>query len=73
MLYVKIGRVDDAVAAFQYGIQNVPDDETLYLNLARIYAQQGQFDRARVTMQALLERKPASEVAKKALRELEGR
>jgi Flp pilus assembly protein TadD len=73
VLYMKAGRVDDAVAAFRYGIQAAPDDETLYLNLARIYAQRGEFDKARVTMQGLVERKPGSEVAKKALRELEGR
>jgi TolA-binding protein len=72
-LYTKMGRVDDAVAAFQYGIQAAPEDETLYLNLARIYAQRGELDKARVTMQSLVERKPGSEVAKKALRELDAR
>jgi lipopolysaccharide biosynthesis regulator YciM len=45
----------------------------LYLNLGRIYTQQGQLDRARQLMQQLLERKPDSVTAKKALQDLNGR
>ncbi len=73
VLYLKTGKVSDAIAAFQYGIQVTPDDDILYLNLGRIYAQSGQFDKARGLMQSLLDRKPDSELAKKALRELQGR
>ncbi len=73
VLYLKTGKVTDAVAAFKYGIQVAPDEDILYLNLGRIYAQSGQFDKARELMQSLLDRKPDSELAKKALRELQGR
>jgi tetratricopeptide (TPR) repeat protein len=73
VLYLKTGKVGDAVAAFQYGIQVAPDEEILYLNLGRIYAQRGQFDKARELMQSLLDHKPDSETARKALRELQGR
>ncbi|MGP8019382.1 MAG: tetratricopeptide repeat protein, partial [Limisphaerales bacterium] len=73
VLYLKTGKVSDAIAAFQYGIQVTPDEDILYLNLGRIYAQSGQFDKARGLMQSLLDRKPDSELARKALRELQGR
>jgi lipopolysaccharide biosynthesis regulator YciM len=43
------------------------------MNLGRIYAQQGRLDRARQLMQQLLEHKPDSEIAKRALQELNGR
>jgi tetratricopeptide (TPR) repeat protein len=73
VLYLKTGKVSDAIAAFQYGIQVTPDEEILYLNLGRIYAQRGALNKARELMQSLLDRKPDSELAKKALRELQGR
>ncbi len=73
VLYIQQGKTNDAIAAFEYGIGVAPQDETLYLNLGRIYAQQGQFDRARQLMQQLLDHKPDSATAKKALRDLNGR
>ena len=73
VLYIQQGKTNDAIAAFEYGIGVAPQDETLYLNLGRIYTQQGQFDRARQLMQQLLERKPDSVTAKKALQDLNGR
>ncbi len=73
VLYTKTGKPDDAVAALQYGIRVAPDEDILYLNLARLYVQRGQMDRARALMQSLLDRKPSSETAQNALRELERR
>ncbi len=73
VLYIQQGKTNDAVAAFEYGIGVAPQDETLYLNLGRIYAQQGKFERARQLMQQLLERKPDSVTAKRALQDLNGR
>jgi tetratricopeptide (TPR) repeat protein len=73
VLYIQQGKANDAIAAFEYGIGVAPQDEMLYLNLGRIYAQQGKFDRARQLMQQLLERKPDSATAKKALQDLSGR
>jgi tetratricopeptide (TPR) repeat protein len=73
VLYIQQGKINDAIAAFEYGIGVAPQDEMLYLNLGRIYTQQGQLDRARQLMQQLLERKPDSVTAKKALQDLNGR
>ena len=73
VLYIQQGKTNDAVAAFEYGISVAPQDEMIYLNLGRIYAQQGQLDRARQLMQQLLERRPDSVTAKRALQELNGR
>ncbi len=73
VLYIQQGKQNDAVSAFEYGISVAPQDETCYMNLGRVYAQAGQFDRARQVMQQLLEHKPDSDAAKRALQELSGR
>jgi tetratricopeptide (TPR) repeat protein len=72
-LYVQSGKINDAIAAFTYGIRVAPDEDMLYLNLGRTYARLGQFDRARQTMQQLLDRKPDSAIAQHALQELSNR
>ena len=66
-----LGQTNDAIACFQYGIRVAPDDEQLYLNLARIRIQMGDREKARELMQRLLARKPESTVAQRALTELE--
>jgi Flp pilus assembly protein TadD len=66
-----MGQTDDAVAAFQYGIQVAPDDDMLYLNLARVWVTRGDRDRARAVMRQLLERKPGNAIALKGLRALD--
>ncbi len=73
MLYAKLGQPNDAIAAFRYGIRTNPDDDELYLNLARIYVTMGQRDKARAVLNQLLERKPGNATATKALAELEAR
>jgi tetratricopeptide (TPR) repeat protein len=73
VLFTQQGKLNDAIAAFQYGIRVAPDEDILYLNLGRAYIQSGKLDRAREIMQQLLERKPDSGVAKRALQELAGR
>lgn len=73
VLYSQMGQAKDAVAAFEYGIRVAPDDETLYMNLGRVYVRLGRRERARDVMNRLLERKPDSAAAAKALRELESR
>jgi Flp pilus assembly protein TadD len=73
VLYIQQGKTNDAIAAFEYGIGVAPQDEMLYLNLGRLYAQQGQFERARQLMRQLLDHKPDSATAKKALQDLNGR
>jgi tetratricopeptide (TPR) repeat protein len=69
-LYGERRQFNDAIAAFEYGIRVAPDDDTLYLNLGRIHIQLGDRDRSRNVMERLLERKPQSSVARRALQEL---
>ena len=73
VLYARMGQVKDAVAAFRYGIQNNPGDETLYLNLGRIYVTMGEREQARAVLAQLLDKKPDSKIASKALAELDAR
>ncbi|HLM99352.1 MAG TPA: FG-GAP-like repeat-containing protein [Bryobacteraceae bacterium] len=73
VLYAELGQRDDAIAAFRYGIGIAPDNEELYLNLGRVYVQMGEREKARDLMRQLLAKKPASQVAVRALRELDSR
>ena len=73
VLYAKMGQPNDSIAAFRYGIKMNPDDDELYLNLARIYVTMGQRDKARAVLNELMEQKPGSAIARKALGELEAR
>lgn len=71
VLYMNTGLTNDAIAAFRYGIQVAPDDDILYLNLSRTLIRTGEREKARVVMRELLNRKPGSPLALKALKELE--
>ena len=73
VLYVRVGQPNDAVAAFRYGIEVSPDEESLYLNLAGLYLSLDNRDAARQTIERLLTRRPASDKARQALRELDRR
>ncbi len=70
VLYAERRQWNDAIAAFEYGISVAPDDESMYLNLGRVLIQNGQRERARATMERLLERKPDSRIARRALDEI---
>jgi tetratricopeptide (TPR) repeat protein len=71
VLYMQMHKVEDAVAAFKYGIEVAPEDEISYLNLARVYAREGDRMKAREVLRQLLARKPSNAAAIKSLRELE--
>jgi tetratricopeptide (TPR) repeat protein len=73
VLFAQRGKLNDAIAAWQYGIQVAPDEAILYLNLGRTYISMGQKDRARTTMQQLLDRDQGNETARRALQELSTR
>jgi tetratricopeptide (TPR) repeat protein len=73
VLYLQMGQTNDAIAAFEYGIKMAPKDELLYMNLGRTYIKLNDRGKARETMLKLLEQKPDSAAATKALRELEVR
>jgi tetratricopeptide (TPR) repeat protein len=73
VLYMKMGQPSDAIAAFRYGIREAPDDDMLYLNLGRVYIQQGDREKARGVILEWLDRKPGNENARRALREVDSR
>ena len=73
VLYLQMGQANDAIAAFEYGIRMAPRDELLYMNLGRTYVTQGERDKAREVMLRLLQQRPESAAAAKALRDLETR
>jgi len=72
VVYMQMHQFDDAIAAFQYGLKFAPDNETLYLNLARAYVDTGDRPRARDVLQRLLARKDST-VAQRFLQEIGGR
>ena len=63
----------DAVTAFQYGIDVSPESDILYINLAKIYAQTGEREKAKQAMHRLLDREPRNGTAQTILRGLESR
>jgi Flp pilus assembly protein TadD len=71
VLYGTQGDSNNAIAAFRYGIQAAPDEDDLYLNLARAYVSVGEREKARQVIERWLERKPGNQTALKALRALE--
>jgi tetratricopeptide (TPR) repeat protein len=73
VLYARAGQTNDAIAAFRYGIEVSPEEESLYLNLASLYISMDNRDAARLAIERLLARRPASPKALQALRELDRR
>ena len=70
-MFANTGKVDDAIAAFQYGVDVAPKDETLRLNLARLWVQRGSRDKASEVLRDFLRRSPGNATAERALRALE--
>jgi tetratricopeptide (TPR) repeat protein len=73
VLYMQMHKVDDAVAAFRYGIDVAPDEEISYLNLARVFAREGDRAKAMDILQRLLARQPSNAAATRSMQELEQR
>ena len=73
VLYGTRGDTNNAIAAFRYGIQVAPDEDDLYLNLARAFVKTNEREKARQVIEQWLARKPGNETALKALRALEAR
>ena len=67
VLYAKIGPAQRCHRGFPLRHQMNPDDDELYLNLARIYVMMGERDKARAVLGELMERKPGNATATKAL------
>jgi len=72
-VFIQLGQINDAIAAFEYGTRVAPDEDILYLNLGRTYIKLGRNERAREVMQRLLDRKPDSLIARRALEDLSAR
>ena len=66
-------RSSEPIAAFRYGIEQVPDFESFYTNLARVHADRGDYASSSDVLRRLLQRKPDHEAAKRALVQLPGR
>jgi len=73
VLYARMGQPQNSIAAFRFGLKADPDDDQLYLNLARIYVTMGERDQARAVLNQLMDRKPGNAIAAKALNQLAGR
>ncbi len=70
VLYMQMEHTNDATAAFQYGISVAPQDDILYINLAKVHARRGDRDKAAAVLLKLLDLKPGHAVARRALEEL---
>ena len=73
VLFATNNQSADAIRAFSYGLEVDPDEDDLYLNLARAYVQAGDRGKARATIDRWLARKPSNPTAQRALHALDGR
>jgi len=70
VLYLRTRRRDKAVASFQECIRIAPDFDQSYLNLARVYALEGDPSQARAVLLDLLKHHPGHAQAQTALEQV---
>jgi Flp pilus assembly protein TadD len=70
VLYLRVGNVSEALAAFRECIRISPGFDQPYLNLARLYAAKAEREEARQVLQQLLDRHPEHQVARETLEQL---
>lgn len=70
VLFLRTRRRDDAVKSFEESIRVAPAFDQAYLNLARVYAIEGDKEKARAVLQALLKQHPGHAQAQQALDQL---
>jgi Flp pilus assembly protein TadD len=70
VVYLRLGRIDDALNCFERCTKMSPDYDRPYLNIALIYKQQGRQSDARALLQAFASQHPANEEIRKALGEM---
>ncbi len=70
ILYVRTQRVDDAVSLFQQCMKIAPEFDKAYLSLARVYAIEGEREKARDVLARLLVQHPGHEQATQMLQQL---
>lgn len=71
VLLVREKRYSDAEKEFQSCIQNNPNFDQAYLNLARLYLVWNNKDKARDTLEVLLQKQPQHEIARQMLKMLQ--
>ncbi len=72
MLYINDNDLTNAIAAFRYGVQMAPKDETLNLNLAKALLDSGAREEARAVVQTWVARDPQNQTALRALHAVDG-
>ena len=70
VLYLRTQHRDDAVATFERCIRLAPAFDQSYLNLARVYAIEGDTEKARAVLMDLLKQHPNHPLAEQALSQL---
>ena len=70
-MYVRLQQLDKAEQQFRIGIELAPENDQAYLNLARVYALQGDRAKARDVVESLLKRQPQNPAALKAMQQLQ--
>ncbi len=70
VLFVQTERYAEAEAKFEECIRKAPDFDQAYLNLARLYLISNEKEKARSTLQALLQRQPQHKMAQQMLQML---
>jgi tetratricopeptide (TPR) repeat protein len=70
ILYLRTRRLAEAVAEFEQCIRVAPPFDQSYLNLARVYATEGDREKARAVLHALLAQHPEHSQARQALEQL---
>ncbi len=73
VLFGSRGDANNAIAVFRYGIGVAPDEDDIYLNLARTYVNMNDRGMARQVIEQWLQRKPENQMALKALRALDAK
>ena len=71
ILYLRTRRPAEAIQSFEESIRVAPAYDQPYLNLARVYAIEGDREKAKTVLRALLEQQPDHAQAKAALKQLE--
>jgi len=71
ILYLRTRRPAEAIQNFEQSIRVAPAYDQAYLNLARVYAIQGDREKAKTVLRALLEQQPDHAQAKAELKQLE--
>jgi len=70
IFYLRTQRRDQAVAKFEQCIRVAPTFDQAYLNLARVYAIEGEKEKAREVLESLLKQRPGHAEAEKMIEEL---